>query len=210
MTDLGLRLYYIYNQQETPTQPGLKVVYLIDFNYISQLIPIGVERFDVAGDSRKTIQQTIGIYDQNKESYSDNFYVDTWANSPDKIVLSGTVKMPEAVEQPIISARTTNTLGSNKTGIFGTLLNVLTLNTNSKAPQSMSFIGALEQFYKWNSLASRVHGGDSLILFDFLKQQMFTVTIASKRYSMTVDKPMLIPWEISLTVIDQTDMSTIK
>lgn len=174
---MGLRLYYHY---VNPPNIGGETVYYIDFDEISQIIPLGVERFDIAGDTRKTVQQTRGI-EQPDGSFKDYMYVDTWAISPDKLVLAGVVKIPEAINVPVI----------------GVLQNGIVVNRN------YTLIGMLEKIYEWNSQPMRVHSGDKLILFDFIKQQKLSVTLKRRRYPLTVDRPMLVPFELEFVVLEK-------
>jgi hypothetical protein len=196
MTNLGLRLYYI--DSTTQAQSGKDLVYLIDFNYLSQLIPLGVERFDMAGDARKTVQQTIGRYNKVLGQYEDNFYVDVWANSPDKIILTGVVKYPEAITSKIVvPVERSNNVYSN---VFNLAVSRNIFTKSIFTSSKVAFLELFENIYKWNSDPQRRN--DKFLLFDFIKQHTYEVTLFSRRYPMSVDKPGLVPWEINLTVLN--------
>lgn len=171
---MGLRIYY-----DAITGEG-KTRFAIDFDDIAKYIPIGVERFDISGDTRKTVQHTRGIDNQNGQ-ITDNIYVDTWGTSPDKVTLAGVVKMPEGINQPVIGTI------ENNSGVVGT--------------RKYSFIGIMEQIYNWNSMPAYSARGDKMYLYDLITNQILQITMKRRRYPMSVDRPMLVPFELEFVAI---------
>ena len=171
----NLRLEY----WETPNDN--KITYRLDFVKISTIIPFGIERFDIAGDTRKTVQQTKGI-EESSGNYRDQMYVDTWFTAPNTITLAGVVKFPEAND-------TNYAVAERKTA------------GREFAPWE-TFVNAVEDFYVWNSSPMRINRGDYVVLYDFMRRQKLKVTIKSRRLPMSVDRPSLIPFEINLIVLE--------
>jgi len=200
VNDLGLRLYYYAADRikgdsikpsvlaEKYLSPSHQTIYVVDFNEISTQIPLGVERFDISGDTRKTVQLTRGVENQGDGTFSDNTYVDTWSTSPNKIVLAGVVKMPEAITVPVIG---TTVAGKVKS-------------------KTKTFLGMIEEMYYRNSLPKYQQRGDYMKLFDFVRQQELTVTIKSRRYPLSVDRPMLVSWELEFIVLEQVNLNDLQ
>jgi hypothetical protein len=182
--DFNLRLAYI--------EYGMPInQYKLDFNEVANSIPMGVERLDISGDTRKTVQQTRGI--ENGDSYTDNMYVDTWYISPNVIVLSGVVKIPEAME-----IKVSKKMQMNRTPFVGETF-------KGGWEDYESFIKTIENFYRWNSLPARVRNGDELRFYDFIRGGEYRVTMKSRKFGTGVDRPFLIPFDIQLIVLESTE-----
>jgi hypothetical protein len=176
MADLNLKIIYIAksNLQETAR-------YKIDFVEISQSLAIGVERFDIAGDTRKTIQHTKGS--QQTDDFSGSMYVDTWAVAPNTIALAGVVKIPEGSTVPVTKVSTDR-------GVTWTTYK--------------SFIDTVEDFYNWSSSPSKVSNQNELRLYDFIRREELKVTIKSRRFPIAIDRPFLVPFEINFIALERT------
>jgi len=186
---IGKFLQHKYQEQVIKhyLDPSIQTIYVIDFNEIATQIPLGVERFDISGDTRKSVQLTRGT-EKTDGTFKDNIYVDTWSTSPDKIVLAGVVKMPEAITIPVIGATAAGKVRS----------------------KDKTFLGMLEEMYYRNSLPSFQKRGEYIKLFDFIKQQELKVTIKTRRYPLSVERPMLVSWEIEFVVLEQVNLNDLQ
>jgi len=156
-------------------------LYVIDFQAISthsDNFGFGIERFDFSGDSRKTVQQTRGKY-TTFDIAEDNFFVDTWAKAPESITLSGVIELPYGYES-----------------------NVTTLNGSTIAGKDGSFLNMIEKFFLWNNNPNRVNRGDYMMLRDLYRKQNYKVTFKSRRYSQSVERQSLVPFEFNFIVLD--------
>lgn len=185
-TSMGLRLYY---EAQIPNSPNAltanigdsSITYVIDFDDVARFYPVGVERFDISGDIRKSIQHTRGI-EQLDGSFAKNYYVDVWGPSPEKIVISGIIKLPEAKEMKVIGQQDANGFITNR---------------------NMTFIQAIEMFYDFSSRPMYVKRGDKMTLFDLITNETITVSMRRKHFPMSVDKAMLIPFELEFAGLER-------
>lgn len=168
----------------------------------------GIEKFDLAGDSRKSVQQTRGLIDvkdfasTNTDSSIDNiqnnFYIDTWWKGPETIVLSGVIELPHAYEA-VVSTFT---------------------NQSGKTTDYKSFYDVMEEFFLWNNNPLRVSRGDKLQFVDYYmdardtniatdklnptKTSVYDVSFKNRRYSQSVDRPGLILFEYNFIVLGRS------
>jgi len=143
----------------------------------------GVERLDFTRKSRKNIQQTRGVFDLSGEIVpGTNFYVDTWWTAPSEIVLAGAIEMPSGKDTKVCYWDEQGKLGQR---------------------QMLSFLDCLEKFFEYNNNPVRVTK-DSIWLLDFMKKQYYNVTLKSIDTNVSVDRPNLLIFQISVVVLEET------
>ena len=160
--------------------------YIIDFYKLSHWqkprFGFGIEQFNFSGDSRKSIQQTRGTYEINKES-ENNFYVDSWGKGPEQITLVGVVELPYAYD---------------KSQVWTDIL-------PDSSEKGKSIIDTLEDFFLWNNNPQNINNGESLYLLDYYKQITYKVSFKNRKFTQSVDKPSLINFEMNFIVLSKSD-----
>jgi hypothetical protein len=162
----------------------------LDFSYIaSRGFGFGLEKKTFQGTSRKSVQQTKGIF--GLDSVDGSFYVDTWGNAPDKITIGGKIEIPHGYDYPV---KYTN--------------GKLVQRGRQNNPTENSFIGTIEDFYQKNANPLRVNRGEYLTLNDYYTGEFYIVTIKSRNFEESVDNPNIYSWSLELIVLQKIDIKS--
>jgi len=145
----------------------------------------GVERLDFSRNSRKTIQQTKGNIDgTGKLDPGSNFFVDVWWMSPPRVVLAGVAEMPAAKDLPICYWNDNN------------------IDSTNIRKRMFSFLDAMDIFFEFNNNPTKVKN-DELWLIDYMKKQHLKVTLKDFVTNVSVDRPNLITFQITMEVLHE-------
>lgn len=186
-------------------KPKYKVYYNMDLYQVQNFkkggkaFGFGIERFDNFGDSRKSVQQTRGTYDENGST--DNFYVDTWGKAPEQITIVGAIELPFANDD-----EKTKVSQKSMTADFKSI-------GSTGWSDYKSFITTMDNFFGWNNNPIRISRGDKLQLVDYYKSadpnnkensQVYDVSFKSRRYTQSVEKQSVILFEYTFIVLGRS------
>lgn len=187
-----MQLIYAYNfDKETETAETWLV---LDFLGLANNtdpgvnVPLGIQRVDVSGPTRKTVQQTrIGSY------------VDAWDIGPNNIVVSGSVAIPEGYNTNILKVKYGGKYHPNSQLILGDPYNSAVFGTQSPegTRHPYSVLSLIDHFYYQNSNQNSVQY-DRMFWLDFNDAVLTPVTMTSRTVNVSVESAFIMNFQLHL------------
>lgn len=172
------------------TESTVDETFEIDFGEIASKsnFGFGIERFDQASDTKKTVQQTKGLI--TGDDTTNNTYVDSWWTAPTQLILAGVIEMPYAYTDPVVNW----------------MKGEYNPNKNDK-DKVMSFVDGIEKFLLWNSHPIRLARGDKLYVYDYAQGQMLDVAFKNFNIQASVERQNLLRFDMNFIVLSKTPMT---